>query len=61
MQDGLVEPLDDTVCLRAFGLGAGMIDVLHRQIELIFVTLGVSAILGATVCKCHIKSKLLHL
>ena len=35
-----MEPLDDAIRLRALGLGAGMVDVLERQIELVFVVLG---------------------
>ena len=40
----LVEPLDDAIRLRALGLGARMVDILERQIELIFVVLRVAAI-----------------
>jgi hypothetical protein len=44
-----MKPLDDAVGLRALGLGAGVVDVLHRQIELVFVALGVTAILRAPI------------
>ena len=40
----LVEPLDDAIRLRALGLGARMVDILERQVELIFVVLGAAAI-----------------
>jgi hypothetical protein len=38
--------LDDAIRLRALGLGARMVDILERQVELIFVVLGVAAILA---------------
>jgi hypothetical protein len=44
-----VEPLDDTVGLRAAGLGAGVVDVLDRQVELVFVPVVGAAELGAAV------------
>ena len=37
----LVEPLDDAIRLRALGLGARMVDILERQVELVFVMLRV--------------------
>src|SRR3974377_287010 len=37
VEHGLVEALDDAVGLRALGLGSGVVDVLDRQIELVFV------------------------
>ena len=40
IQDGAVEALADTVCLRAFGLGAAVIDVLDGEVELVIVALG---------------------
>ena len=39
VQDGLVEALADAVGLRALGLGAGMVDVVDRQVEFILVAL----------------------
>ena len=36
VEHGLVEALDDAVGLRALGLGSGMVDVLDREIELVF-------------------------
>jgi hypothetical protein len=34
-----VEALDDTIGLRAFGFGAGVVDVLNREIELVLMAL----------------------
>lgn len=45
----LVKALDDAVGLRTPGLGARVVDVLHRQIELVFMPLGVTAILRASI------------
>ena len=42
-----MEPFDDAVRLRALGLGSGMVDVL--QIQLVFVTLVIAAIFGASI------------
>ena len=44
-----MEPLADAVGLRALGLGAGVIDVLDGEIELVVVMLGIAAILGAAI------------
>ena len=49
VQHRLVEALDDAVGLRALGLRARVIDVLHRQVELVLVPLGVAAVLGPPV------------
>src|SRR3954470_24496759 len=49
VQHGLVEALADAVGLRTLGLGAGLIDVLDRKIELVFVPLRVAAVLAAAV------------
>jgi hypothetical protein len=35
VEDGLVEPLDDAVGLRALGLGSAVIDVLDGESELV--------------------------
>ena len=40
IQDGAVEALADSIGLRALGLGAAVIDVLDREVELVFVALG---------------------
>ena len=48
-EHSLVEPLDDTICLRAVGLGARVIDILERQIELVFVMLRIAAIFRAPI------------
>lgn len=43
VQHGLVEALTDAVGLRALGPGARVIDVLDREIKLIFMPLWVAA------------------
>src|SRR5215469_13783575 len=45
----LVEALADAVGLRTLGLGARMIDVLDREIEFVFVSFGIAAILVAAI------------
>ena len=49
VEHGLVEALDDAVGLRAPGLGSGVVDVLDRQIELVFVAVVGPAIFGPAV------------
>src|ERR1700749_5084553 len=49
VEHGLVKSLDDSVGLWRTSFGTGVINVLHGQIELIFVMLGVSAVLGTPV------------
>jgi hypothetical protein len=49
VEHGLVESFTDAVGLRALGLGARVIDVLDREIELVFVPFGIAAILAAAV------------
>ena len=44
-----MEALADAVGLRALGLGAGVIDILDREIELIFMPFGVAAVFTAAV------------
>lgn len=44
-----MEPLADSIGLRAISLSLGMIDVLNRQIYLILVVSQRPAILGASV------------
>jgi hypothetical protein len=44
-----VEALADAVGLRALGLGARMIDVLDGEVELVFVSFGIAAVLAAAV------------
>ena len=46
-----MEALTDAVGLRALGLGARVIDVLHREVELVFVALRVAAVLAAAIGK----------
>ena len=48
VEHGAMEALADTVGLRALGLGAGVVDVLDRQVELVFVAL-VAAKLGPAI------------
>src|SRR4029077_1442739 len=48
VQHSAMEALADAVGLRALGLGAAVIDVLDRQIELVFVTFP-AAELGAAI------------
>jgi len=49
VEHGLVQPFDDSVGLRRFGLGSGMVDVFQGQIQLVFVMLGVAAVFRAAV------------
>ena len=49
VEHGLVEAFADSVGLRAFGLGARVIDVLDRKVELKFVPLRVAAILTTAI------------
>ena len=49
VEHGLVEALDDAVGLRALGLGSGVVDVLDREIEFVFVAVVGSAIFGPPV------------
>src|SRR6516165_6798803 len=49
VERGLVEAFTDAVRLRALGLGARVIDVLDRKIQLILVPFGVAAELAAAV------------
>ena len=37
VEDGAMEALADAIGLRALGLGAGVVDILDREIELVFV------------------------
>src|SRR6202021_487207 len=45
----LVEPLNDPIGLGPLGCGVRMVDILERQIELVFVMLGVAAIFRAAI------------
>src|ERR1700757_681013 len=49
IQHGLVETLADPIGLGALGLGAGMINVLDREVELILVPLWVPAVFAPPV------------
>ena len=48
VQDRAMEAFADSIRLRALGLGAAVIDVLNREIELVFMALG-AAKLGAAI------------
>src|SRR4051794_40917507 len=48
VEHGLVEALTDSV-LGALGLGAGGIDILDREVELILMPLRIAAIFAATI------------
>src|SRR6516165_2098436 len=48
VEDGAMEALANAIGLRALGLGAGMVDVLNGEIELVFVALR-AAKLGAAI------------
>ena len=49
VEHGLVKTLTDAVGLRALGLGARVIDVLDREIELVLVPFGIAAELTAAI------------
>src|SRR5208337_1786614 len=49
VQHGFVEPLHDSIGLRAFGFRAGVIDVLDGKIELVVMVLGIAAIFGSAI------------
>jgi hypothetical protein len=47
--NGAMEALADTVGLRMSGLGAAVVDILHRQVQLIFVMLALAALFCAAI------------
>ena len=47
VQHSLVQALNDAIRLWILRLGPGMVDILHREIELVFMMLGIAAIFGA--------------
>ncbi len=47
VQHRLVEALRDAIRLRALRLGPEMVNIFHREIELVFVMPGITAISGA--------------
>jgi hypothetical protein len=55
VQHGFVEALDDAIGLRAFGFGAGVVDILDAEIEFVFVPLGIAAIFGSADAVCQVK------
>ena len=48
-RESAVEALADAVGLRELSFGAGVIDVLHRQIELVLVMLALAAVFRAAI------------
>jgi hypothetical protein len=48
IQDGAMEALTNSIRLRALGLGAAVIDVLDREVELVVVAFA-TAEFGATI------------
>src|SRR3984893_4741185 len=49
VQHCLVEALSDAIRLWTLRLGPGMVNIFHREIELVFVMLGITAIFGAAI------------
>src|SRR5262245_20638440 len=49
VEQRLVETLADTICLRAPRLSARVVNVLHREVELVLMALGLAAELCATI------------
>src|SRR5215469_13264944 len=49
VKHGPVEALANSISLRTLGFGARMIDVLDREVELIFVPLRIATILAAAI------------
>ena len=51
VEQSFVEALTNAIGLRALGLGARVVDVFDRKIELIFAPLRIAAVLAAAVSK----------
>ena len=49
LQDWFVEALTDTIDLRWFGLGFGVINTIQRQVELLIETIGPATIPSAAI------------
>jgi hypothetical protein len=49
VQHGFVKALDDAIGPRTSGFGAGVVDILDAEIELVFVPLGIAAIFGSAI------------
>ena len=49
LQDRLVKSFTDSVCLRAPGFSFRVIDVFQSQVELVFVVLTITAVLGKRI------------
>ena len=50
-----MEAFTDAVGLWALGLGARVIDVLDRQVEFVFVPLGIAAVFAAAVVNIRVS------
>ena len=48
-QNKILEALDNPIGVRAVGLSPGMIDILHREIQLVFMAFGTAAIFRAPI------------
>ena len=55
VQQGLMEALANPVGLGMPRLRLGVIDILHRQVEFVFVAIGGAAALGASIGQHAIK------
>jgi hypothetical protein len=49
IEHGFMEPLTNPIGLGTFALGAGVIDILNRQIEFILVAVGTATVLRAPI------------
>ena len=61
IQHSLVEPLADPVRLRMPGLGPGMINVLHGEIQFVLMALVGPTVLGPTVGQDSVQGNLVLL
>ena len=48
-EDGFIKPLANVIGFWAFGLGAAMVDIFDRQIELVFMALVIATIFTAAI------------
>ena len=55
VQDAAMEAFADAVGLRALGLGTAMIDILDRDIELVFMALAAANSVLRSVSICEIR------
>ena len=49
LQDGLVEPLADSVCLRGFNFRFRVVDIIDSQIQLIVMRLGAATVFRSPI------------